>query len=321
MANSNELIITNDKQLEAFGIFTTESHQPDQGPFLSRQDFRDAQERELDTYPTDELFQMTILAAFDLHNGADLRGEGWTKPSRAISPYVLGRRPSQPDFLINPEQANEVLLASRYRDITLSHDGCAGVDRQGVSVLRRALGTIGVEGVMTVEEIEQPLQLSGGVYMSPVWKKKLLENDPFMLTLSDFMRHARKLRIDGTLVHAAFRCLGSELLDIGSADSTESHQFAHSFLHASRYVDSAVGLLSLDSPAAYRTVFEGWRQALASGGELPFLGDVAMEDREWASQNSDKLMAITQEAIAQRIPNEWFKRDGRFAPPPREFDF
>ena len=316
MTNPDTLTITNDKQLQAFGIFTTDSGRVGQDSLLSRQDFRDTQQEELDEYSTDEVFRLTIASMIERGAGVDL-STGWATPQAAL--YIHGRRPSQPDFLIDPGKANEAFLASRHRVNSLADGNRLGMDYDRLSVLRGTLARAGF-AVITMKEFEQPLRLSGDVYMSPPWQKRALERDPFMLTIGDFTRHMRKLRVNKGLAHTAFRYVGRELLDDSRADAVDSHETATEYLHGNTYIDYAAGLFSLDSVAAFRLVFQQWHKLVQSGKELPFESELDNRYSEWGTER-DNIVQLAQLAISDRIPHAWFNRAGKLTPPSREEDF
>lgn len=321
MRDYETLTITDDSQLEQFGIFTTESHQPDQGVFLSRQDFRDVQQDELDVYPTDEAFLLTLLATIERGSGQSMR-PGWSDSAKHSRMYVQNKRPSQPDFLIDPHKANGVFLASRYWDSSLVDSRMLGMNRPRLATLRGALARVGIDGLMTMEEFEQPLRLSGDIFITPPWCEEMLGQDPHMLTFGDFKSWSRSMRIDEDLAHAAFRYIARELLDDGRADSAETHEFAHEYFGRMRYIDSAIGLLTLDVVAAYRVVFEQWRSQMEAGKELPFEGSA--DEQEYyvkRPKELEKLVKLAQKTLSEKVSHNWFNRDGKFRPPRREPDF
>ncbi|MGB2787511.1 MAG: hypothetical protein WBB94_03965, partial [Candidatus Saccharimonadaceae bacterium] len=107
------------------------------------------------------------------------------------------------------------------------------------------------------------------------------------------------------------------------ADSPDSHQFADGYFHGSRWIDSAVGLLSLDLPASYRVVFEKWRRMMEAeeGSELTEYFKDRYSSDESARQTRDRILQLAHTAISDKVPRAWFNRKAQFAPPPRECDF
>lgn len=302
MINPDILTITDDKQLEAFGVFNTDSNIAGRGTFLSRQGFRDAQRYELDRYPSDEVFQLTVISMIERGVGSKLRT--LSDGTLQATSYINARRPSQPDFLIDPDIAADVLSTSRYKVNSLADGNRLGMDRDRLSILRITLARAGLEAI-SMEEFEQPLRLSGDVFMSPPWQKKVLERDPFMLVLGNFNRHVRRLRIDGWFANTAFRYMGRELIDASRAHSLDSHKVADEYFQGNQYIDSAAGLFSLDSVAAYHLVFEQWQELLESDKELPFEGD--LNDQYGGVRrymvDVDKLVTLAQLAVSDKIPS------------------
>jgi hypothetical protein len=249
-----------------------------------------------------------------VENGTGISLTGYASEDPQAANYILERRPSQPDFLIDPTKVNEVFLKSRYRLNSLAdYDG--KMEWSSLYMLRRALARADFD-VMAMGEFEQPLRLSGGVFMSPPWQRNVIEQNPFMLTLHDFTQYMKQMRINEALAHNAFRYIGRELLDGGRAESTDTHRYALDRFSGGWYMDIAVGLFTIDSVAAYRVVFEKWQALLQSGQALPFEAGMQSWDGE-----RDKILKLSHEAISGKIPHSWFNRAAEFAPPQREEDF
>lgn len=311
--------INDDQQLEEFGIYTTASKDGGSSS-LSRQDFRSTQVEELDEYPTDGAFTSTVLAAIENGTGASLRISWAGRPQAAD--YVFARRPSQPDFLIDPVAANDVLQVSRYRETALANGNRHGMDKHNLSVLRGTLARTGFK-VISMSELERPMRLSGDVFMTPPWRDEELDRNPFMLTYEDFIRYSRKLRMDEWFAHRAFRLVAIGLLDSCKASSDDSHRFADEFLSGSKYIDGAVGVFSLDLPAAHEEVVVRWHEIAESDTKLSFLKSKWSDDGELDLSDRHKVFQLAQTAVLDKIPRRWLGPSGRLVPPllERDFDF
>lgn len=325
MAERNKLTVADDEQLQQFGIYTTESV-PANDLALTRQDFRDAQQAELDVYPTDETFRLTLLAAIERGTGLVFNGYLGDRAleADAIQRYVNERRPSQPDFVIGAQAATDVLSAVRYRESIFHNSARFGMNKARVTVLRAALARAGVNGVITMEEFEQPLRLSGDVFISPPWRRKELAGDPYMVSWDDFERRIYRNRNNDSLVNNVFLYLGRELLDASRATSEDTHDYAQTFLEGYRWVDGAPGVLSYDLPAAYGAVFDKWQAINRAGEDLPFYQPDKWGDEAGRARNrlqAEQQLRIAQVAISERLPHSWVRAGGRIVPPPREFDF
>lgn len=306
MTQPSELTIADDEQLQTYGIFTTESAQAD-SLFLSRQDFQTVQRDIYDTYPTDDIFILTILSTIERSTG--LNRQPYRSAYQQPAAYIRARRPSQPDFLINAESAKNVWLDSRYKNLSINDSSRTEVNKRRAHVLRSALAKTALTDLVSMENYERPLRLSGDVFMTPSWRKKALAKDAFMITLADFTKHKIKPRVDEALVHNIFRKLGIELL---GNEGTDSAEFAKGFLHSERWVDGAAGIFSLHLPTAYRVVMKEWSAEL-DAGRIPAVFDV--QDDNWLYDKIPACIRLAQIAVAAKTPREWFNRKGELVPP------
>lgn len=313
--------ITDDEDLRQYGIYTQEHTQlPDN--VLSRQMFWDTQQYDLDVYPDNQTFLLTFLAAIELGSGIDMQ-RMYGKTPQPVK-YVQARRPSQPDFLIDPDVANEVLNISRYRRNSLADDYVRyGMNRHNLYTLQGALMRAGLRDVITMAELEIPLCLSGGVYISPPWNREVIATNPRMLTLPDFGRHALKYRSVEDIEHMAFMQVGFYLLDSTENPSDDKHAFAGEFFKRG-YADSAVGVLSLDTVRAHHVVFKEWEELLDKGGGLPHRNNSSAGSStkdSWWERISPKVVELARLVVSEKIPHSWYNREGEIKPPPSEEDF
>lgn len=313
MARPNELTIADDSQLIEYGIFTEETAPADM-TLLSRHDFQSIQHDVYDIFPTDEIFVLTLKSAIERHTGLSMRTDWGKQPQPAT--YICTRRPSEPHFLVSAQTANGILQESRYRKYSIFDSWDAETNKHRAYVLQSTLARQAINDLITMEVYEQPLRLTGNVFMTPKWRSKALQQNPFMITLADFKRYNQRPRINESLVNIVFRKLGIELL--GEAN-TDTGTFATDYLQGNNWIDDPAGIFSYDLPAAAKVVAEQWTPDL-DAGRTPAVFD--SPDNYWSGSDAiSSCITLAQTAISNKIPREWHNRKGEFAPPKREWEF
>lgn len=296
MPEFSKLVIRNDQELVGAGIYTAETIPADVTQFLTRQDFRDAQIEALDTYPTDATFYTVLFAAIEHNTGTSIRH--WS--DRALKRLITDRRHSQPDFIVPTSTVATLFDQNRYDINTLCDSFDPEINRRASLVVQRAISASGYP-VLSIEEYEQPLAISGHTAVSPAWKLPDLRHDPFTVTAADFEQSAGRSEDNKRMARWAFAVIAQMLLDDNDVHHPQAHTLAKQKLS---YLAQDRLAFSFDTSAAYALL-----QQRETTQER-----IAQSD---TSAPPEQQYEIAIRSVMNKIPAGWFMNN-RFVPPRRE---